>query len=72
MYENSISWRRKLRIKSLVDIARTELNSGKGFAQITDQLEQEMQIRWKLVPGTRKQYLHTVKKVLDNQIFLTN
>ena len=70
MYENSKSWRRKLRIKFLVDIARKELDSGKGFEQITDKLEQEMLNKWRLVPGTRKQYLDTVKRVLDNQLVL--
>jgi hypothetical protein len=70
MYENSHSWRRRLRIQSLVDIARKELDSGKEFDQITGKLEQEMQIRWRLIPGTRKQYLDTVKKVLNNQLVL--
>ena len=71
MYENAMSWRRKLRIKSLICIARKELDSGKEFSQIADKLELEMQIRWKLVPGTRKQYLHTVKGVLENQILIS-
>ena len=70
MYENSIAWRRKLRIKSLVGIAMQELDSGKRFDDISDKLEHEMQIRWKLVPGTRKQYLHTVQGVLENRYFV--
>lgn len=70
MYENAISWRRKLRIKSLVGIARQELDSGKKFEQITDRLEEEMQIQWKLVPGTRKQYLQSVQGVLENKYFV--
>ena len=72
MYENSHSWRRKLRVQSLVEIARKELDSGKEFTEILDKLEQEMQIRWKLVPGTRKQYLDTIKKVLENQLVLVH
>lgn len=70
MYEYSQAWRRRLRLQTLVDIARKELDSGKEFDQITGKLEQEMQIRWRLVPGTRKQYLDTVKRVLNNQLVL--
>ncbi len=70
MYNHPSAWRRKLRLQELVDIARKELKSGKEFDEFSHILEQEMQIRWKLVPSTRKQYLETVKKVLDNQIVL--
>ena len=72
MYENSHSWRRKLRVQVLVDIAKKELDSGKEFEQIVGKLEQEMQVRWRLVSGTRKQYLDTIRKVLDNQFVLTH
>ena len=65
-----MTWRRKLRIKSLVSIAIHELDTGKRFEQITERLEYEMQIRWKLVPGTRKQYLQTVQGVLENKYFV--
>jgi hypothetical protein len=70
MYENSHSWRRKLRLQTLVDIARKEMVSGKEFDDFSHILEQEMQIRWKLVPSTRKQYLDTLKKILANQFVL--
>ena len=70
MYENSHSWRRRLRLKTLVDIARQELEAGKEFNEFSQKLEQEMQSRWKLVPTTRRQYLDTIKKVLDNQFVL--
>ena len=63
-------WRRKLRVQYLVKIARKELESGKEFDEFSDMLEQEMKIKWKLVPSTRKQYLVTVKKVLDNRLVL--
>ena len=63
-------WRRNLRIQSLVKIARKELESGKEFDEFSDILEQEMKIKWKLVPSTRKQYLVIVKKVLENQLVL--
>lgn len=72
MYENSHSWRKRIRLQELVIIAEQELESGKNFEDITEKLEEEMKRRWKLVTGTRKQYLDTIKKVLDNQYVLTN
>ena len=72
MYENSHSWRKRIRLQELVTIAEHELESGKIFEDITEKLEEEMKRRWKLVAGTRKQYLDTIKKVLDNQYVLTN
>ncbi len=72
MYENSHSWRRKMRIQTLVDIAKKEIESGSEFDEFSLKLEKEMQIRWKLVRGTRKQYLETVKKVLSNQFVLSH
>jgi len=64
------AWRRKLRVQTLVEIARIELKSGKEFDDFSGKLEEEMQIRWKLVQSTRKQYLDMVKRVLDNQLVL--
>ena len=72
MYEYSQSWRRRLRLQFLVDIARIELKSGKEFDEFSQKLDQEMQIRWKLVPSTRKQYLNTVRKVISNQFVLVH
>jgi len=72
MYEYSQSWRRRLRLQSLVDIARMELKSGKEFDEFSQKLDQEMQIRWRLVPSTRKQYLDTVRKVISNQFVLVH
>ncbi|MDH3735580.1 MAG: hypothetical protein OEQ94_00990 [Nitrosopumilus sp.] len=70
MYEYSQSWRRRLRLQFLVDIARIELKSGKKFDEFSQKLDKEMQIRWRLVPSTRKQYLNTVRKVISNQFVL--
>lgn len=70
MYDSPATWRRKLRVQSLVKIARNELESGKEFDEFSDMLDQEMKIKWKLVPSTRKLYLITVKKVLDNELVL--
>lgn len=72
MYEYSQSWRRRLRLQFLVEIARIELKSGKEFDEFSQKLDQEMQIRWKLVPSTRKQYLNTVRKVISNQFVLVH
>ena len=70
MYDNPATWRRKLRVQSLVEIARTQLESGKSFDEFSDILEQEMITKWKLVQSTRKLYLITVKRVLDNKLVL--
>ena len=72
MYENSHTWRRKLRIQTLVVIARKEMQQGKNFDEFSLRLEQEMKVRWRLVESTRRHYLVTVKKVLDNQFVLAN
>ena len=70
MYDTPATWRRKLRIQSLVEIAKKELECGKVFDEFSDILVQEMKIKWKLVPSTRKQYLVTVKNVLEDKIVL--
>ena len=72
MYEYSQSWRKRLRLQTLVDIAREELKSGKEFDEFSEKLDHEMQKRWRLVSGTRKQYLVNVKKILENQFVLTH
>ena len=72
MYENSHSWRKRIRLQELVTITEQELESGKSFEEITEMLEEEMKSRWNLVVGTRKQYLDTIRKVLDNQYVLIN
>ena len=70
MSEYAQSWRKKLRLQALVDIAKHELESGKEINQIYEKLDHEMQTRWKLVIGTRKQYIDTVNKILTNQCVL--
>ena len=45
MYDNPASWRRKLRVQSLVKIARKELEYGKEFDEFSGILEQEMKIK---------------------------
>ena len=70
MYEHPLSWKKRLRLKVLVDIAKIELDSGKEFDEFSQRLEKEMQIRWKLVPSTRKQYVNTIRKILENKLAL--
>ena len=64
------TWRRKLRLKELADIAQNELKSGKEMEKIFEQLDEEMKSRWNLVLTTRKQYLRDINKILTNQYVL--
>ena len=72
MYEYSQSWKRKVRLQILLEIAQKELESEKEIDEISQKLDQEMWIRWKLTISTRKQYLNIIKKVLKNQFVLSN
>ena len=71
MYENSHSWRKRLRLQRLVALARKEIASGRKLDDISLVLEQEMQVRWRLAATTRRQYLIIISKVLSNQFVLT-
>ena len=64
------TWRKKLRLQELVDIAKNELESGTEISKICEILDHEMSFRWKLVNSTRKLYLEDVKKILANQFVL--
>ena len=68
MSEYVQTWRKKIRLKILVDIAKRELKSGREVFQIYEKLDEEMRHRWKLVLGTRKQYLEEINKILNQQI----
>ena len=70
MYENSHSWRRRLRLQELVKMARDELELGKQFDEISLNLENQMQAKWKLTASTRRQYLLIIEKVLANQFVI--
>ncbi len=71
MSEYVQTWRKKIRIKILSDIAQRELRSGQETGQIYEKLDKEMKIRWNLVLCTRKQYLEEISKSL-NQSILAN
>jgi len=64
------TWRKKLRLQELVDIAKNELESGTEISKIYEILDKVMSFRWKLVNNTRKLYLEDVKKILENQFVL--
>ena len=64
------TWRKKLRLQELVDIAKNELESGTEISKICEILDKEMSFRWKLVNSTKKLYLEEVKKILVNQFAL--
>ncbi|MGI9567233.1 MAG: hypothetical protein ACR2LL_09515 [Nitrosopumilus sp.] len=70
MSEYSQSWKKKLRLQELVETTKKEIDSGNEFENISCKLDNEMQIRWRLVPSPRKNYLIMIKKILDNQIIL--
>ena len=70
MAEHVQTWRKKLRLQELVDIARQELELGKEITIVYEILDQQMQERWNLVSSTRKQYLENINKILTNQYVL--
>lgn len=72
MYESATSWRKKIRLQKLVDIAKGEFELGRDIDSVYELLECEMKNRWNLVYTTRKQYLGTIDKILKNQYVLTN
>lgn len=70
MPEYAQTWRKKLRLKVLIDIAKQELEEGTEINQVYEKLDYEMKNRWKLVMSTRKQYLADIEKILTNQYVL--
>ncbi len=70
MVDHIHAWRKKLRLKELMDITKQELESGKEITIINEILDIQMQKRWNLVSTTRKQYLDDIKKILANQYVL--
>ena len=70
MSEYSQSWRKRLRLQLLVDIARKELKAGNNFDDVFSKLDLEMQSRWHMVPSTRKNYLGMIRKILENKFVL--
>ena len=70
MSDHVQTWKKKLRLQELVEIARKELEEGKERSQVDEILEETMVTRWKFVTSTKKQYLSDIKKILANQYIL--
>ena len=68
MSEYVQTWRKKIRVKILLCIAKHELNSGNDIVQVYEKLDEEMRQRWKLVSCTRKQYLEEINKILNQSV----
>lgn len=68
MSEYVQTWRKKIRIKILLGIAKHELNSGNDIVQVYEKLDDEMRQRWRLVLCTRKQYLEEINKILNQTV----
>lgn len=64
------TWRRRLRLKQLIEVAQIEIKSGKRKEEIYKTLDLEMKNRWNLVLTTRKQYLVDINRILTGQYVL--
>ena len=70
MSEHVQTWKKKLRLQELMDIAKNELDSGKEIESVYEILEKVMEERWRFVTSTKKQYIMDIKKILANQYIL--
>ena len=73
MAEYVQSWRKKLRLKHLVDLAQQELGEeydDGDIEKVRAKLDYEMKSRWKLIKNTRKKYLEIVQKILRKEYVL--
>ncbi len=74
MTEYPQAWRKKLRIKLLVEIAQHELKGEnydeKKIEGIREKLDSEMKTRWNLIRITRKDYFKRVEKILRKEYVL--
>ncbi|MCV0392378.1 MAG: hypothetical protein K5790_03670 [Nitrosopumilus sp.] len=64
------TWRKKIKLQELTEIAKQELKTENDINQVYKKLDLEMQIRWRFVSSTRKQYIEDIKKILANQYVL--
>ena len=73
MAEYAQAWRKKLRIKQLVDIAKEELGenyNNDDIKKIQEKLDSEMKTKWRLLKNTRKDYFEMVEKILRKEYVL--
>lgn len=64
------TWRKKIKLQELLEIVKQELDKGTDINSICKILDNEMQVRWRFVNTTRKQYIEDIKKILANQHIL--
>ncbi|MHA7647094.1 hypothetical protein [Nitrosopumilus sp. S4] len=64
------TWRKKLKLQELLEIAKQEMKTENDINQVYKKLDLEMQVRWRFVSTTRKQYIEDIKKILANQYVL--
>lgn len=65
------TWRKKLRLQELMIVAKREINAGEEIDLVYEKLEDEMDVRWRFVSSTKRQYLEDIKKILANKYVLT-
>ena len=65
------TWRKKLRLQELMIVAKRELDAGEEIDIVYEILQGEMELRWKFVGSTKRQYIEDIKKILSNQYVLT-
>jgi len=65
------TWIKKLRLQELLIIAKKEIDSGEDIDLVYEILEDEMELRWRFVQTTKRQYIEDIKKILANQYVLT-
>jgi len=66
------TWRRRLRLKELTELAQNEIKKGREKEEIYKKLDLEMKSRWNLVTTTRKQYLLDINRILTGQYVLSS
>ena len=71
MVDCAHTWRKKLRLQELMIVAKRELDAGEEIDLVYEILEDEMEMRWRFVSSTRRQYLDDIKRILANQYVLT-
>jgi len=68
--EYAQTWRRELRIRELVIIAKKEIELGTEISEIYQILDNTIYAKWRSIPTTRRAYIESVKKDLINQYII--
>lgn len=67
LFDNAISWRRKEKIKILVEIAKNDLEKHSDHEGTFQNLDREMITRWNLKTVVRRDYLRNAKEMLNGK-----